>query len=733
MKAAPLQSSFNGGEISQLIAARSDVAKYGNACERMENFIATVQGPAISRPGFRFVSEVKASANRTWLMPFVFSEDQVYLLEFGHLYIRFYYARGQVLSGGSPYEIVSPYAASDLVNSDGGFALSFAQSGDQIRICHPNYEPRLLSRLGPTSWTLAVVAFNPPPFKSQNTTATTISASAKTGSVTLTASAALFAATDVGRWVYLQEKDVRDIKLWESGVAGIVIGDLRRSGQFNYRALTAGTTGTVKPTHTDGAVYDGNTGVQWQYEDAGFGWAKITGYTDTTHVTATVVSQLPDGAVGAKATTRWAFSAWGAVDGYPAAVTFFRGRCVYGWDQSLAFSVSDDYDNFGFTVGGIVTADSGFQRDLSSGRVNTVKWLAADDVLWVGTEGDEWVVAEATTTDPFGPTNAKASTRTTHGSIAVQPVQVVGETLFVQKAGRKVRALSLDMLSGKGVAPDLTAFAPHIASTGIVQLAYQQEPWSIVWCLRSDGVLAAATFAREQNVLGWHRHTFSDGFVECIATIPAPDQSRDDLWAIVRYTISGVTRRYVCYMGVEDDETGSLDQTDWCYSDQLLTYSGAPATTISGLSHLEGKTVWVLADGASHPSRVVSGGAITLQRAASKVQVGLPCVGVVTTTAMEPGAPDGSSFGDTKRAHKVVVRVLRSLGGTVGPDVANQQDLQQRDKSVPLGEGPPPFSGDIPVDFNGGYSTTLKVTVVKDSPRPLTVVAIAPKLSLATR
>jgi hypothetical protein len=732
-RAAPLQSSFNGGEISQLIAARSDVAKYGNACEVMENFIPTIQGPAIARPGFPFVAEVKDSGDRTWLVKFIFSEDQAYMLEFGDLYVRFYYGREQVITGPStPYEIVSPWPASALTNSEGGFALAFAQSGDEIRLCHPSYAPYLLSRLGPTNWTLTKVAFAPPPFKKNNTTDVTMVASGKTGVVDIDASVATFTSSDVGRWLYLQEKDVRDIPLWEAG-ATVSVNDKRRSGQFNYTAMTAGTTGTTKPTHTVGTQYDGDAGVKWRYDDAGFGWAEITGYYSTTKVSANVGSQIPDGASGANATTRWAFSAWSAADGYPTAPAFFRGRCVYAWGQSLAFSVSDDYDNFAYTVQGVVTADAGFQRDLASGRVNTIRWLSPADVLFVGTEGDEWVITEATTTEPLSPANAKASPRTYHGSAQVQPVQVGNETIFVQKSGKKVRALSLDGLTDKGAAPDLTAFAPHITQPRITQMAYQQEPWSVVWGVRSDGQLIGATFSREQDVLAMHRHTFEGGIVECIETLPAPDLSRDDLWAIVRYTVDGATRRYVCYLGVEDDESGSVAQEDWCYSDQLLTYDGAPNDTISGLDHLEGMTVWVLADGTNHPNRVVTSGAITLTREASKVQIGLPCVATLQTTAMEPGAPTGSSFGDTKRAQKVVVRVLRSLGGSVGPDADHLQDMQQRPLTTPMGSGPAPFSGDVVVDFDGGYATRLQVMVRKDSPRPLTVVAIAPKLSLAER
>ena len=216
MRASSIQTAFNGGELSPLIAGRVDVAKYSNGCKRLENFLPTVQGPAIARPGTIFVAEVKNSANRTWLVRFEFSVEESYILEFGNLYIRFYTNRAQVLSGPA-YEIASPYTAASLTNTDGTLALRYAQTGDTVYLTHPDYPPQLLSRIAPTNWTIAAVAFSPPPFAALNTTATTIYASAATGSVTLQASANIFSAGMVGEYVYLGEKDVRDTPLWEPG------------------------------------------------------------------------------------------------------------------------------------------------------------------------------------------------------------------------------------------------------------------------------------------------------------------------------------------------------------------------------------------------------------------------------------------------------------------------------------------------------------------------------------
>ncbi|MFZ9585763.1 MAG: hypothetical protein ACO280_12530, partial [Pseudohongiellaceae bacterium] len=219
------QHAWNGGELGPLLHGRQDVAKYTNGCERMENFLPTIQGPAICRPGFVYVTEVKTSAERTWLVRFEFSVEQAYQLEFGDRYIRFYTNRGQVqVSGvsaysgataytvgdlvsngginyyckadttgnappnatywhplsGTIYEIPTPYLVADLTRSDGTFALRFVQTGDVLYLAHEDYFPRKLSRFAATRWTLGTVDFAPPPFAPENTTATTIYANATT-------------------------------------------------------------------------------------------------------------------------------------------------------------------------------------------------------------------------------------------------------------------------------------------------------------------------------------------------------------------------------------------------------------------------------------------------------------------------------------------------------------------------------------------------------------------------
>jgi hypothetical protein len=770
-KHSPLITSFNGGELSEFLAGRPDVAKYANGCRTMENFIPMVEGPAFTRPGVRHVTEVKDSGDRTWLVRFEFSVADSYIMEFGDGYIRFYTDHGQVqVSGvtaynggtaytpgdlassggvnyyckvastgnappnttywhaltGAIYEIPSPYTAALLTNDDGTLALRYAQTGDVVYITCPSRRPRKLSRFGATDWVLSEIEFSPPPFQPLNATATTMYASAATGSVTLTASAAAFSATNVGDVVYLGEKNVRDNALWQTAVA-VTAGDERRSDGKNYVALTSGTTGNVKPTHSSGAEFDGDPGVQWEYADAGYGYAKITAYTDTTHVTATVVSPIPTGAIGSgNASTRWALDAWTLDDGLPTSVTFFRERLVFARDSTLWFSVTADFENFAYDISGQVTADAGFDRTISSDRVNTIRWLSPDDILLVGTMGDEWACNKATTSDPFGPNNCEIKRQSTYGSSQVMPQRVGNVTLFVQRAGRKVRAMEFRFERDGFQSDNICAFHRSVTTTGIVDMAYQQEPHSIVWACRTDGELVACTFDREQDVVAWHRHPITDAIVECVECIPSPNGGRDDLWVIARFTIDGETKRYVGYLTEEAD--AETAQEDWFYVDFGATYDGAAATTISGLGHLEGKEVWVLVDGARHPNRTVTSGAITLQLAGSVVQVGLPSPGTLETMDIEAGSASGTSQGKIKRAPVVTVRVLNSLGGTAGPDADHLEEIRYRYPSMAMGSAPPPFTGDLEVEWPADYDLHNRIMVVKDRPMPLTVIALMPQV-----
>ena len=776
-KAAPIQSSFNAGELSPTLEGRVDLQKYGSGCKKLQNFIPLVQGPARRRSGTYFVEEVKDSADRTWLIPFEFSETQAYVLELGDQYIRFYTNYGQVLAGtvsawatstayvvgdlrsnggtkyyctedhtsgtfatdlaagkwyaltGDVYEIPTPYTLSDLTSSNGTIRLRWVQSADVVYIVHPNHPPKKLSRFGATRWTLTNIDFLGGPFEDIDPdSAITVYASAETGSVTLTASANLFVASDVGSLFLMEQKSLDGIPQWEVNKT-IAAADRRRSDGKTYEALTAGTTGTVKPIHSTGAVYDGDPGVQWQFRDPGYGWVKITGYTNATTVTATVVSRLPSGAVGSgNATNRWAFGKWSVGRGWPSQIAFFRERLCFATNQDIDLSVAGDYENFSDRDdGGQVVADQAISIEVASGQVNKVEWLAPSDGLLIGTAGAEFVLGEVTTDQPLGPDNVKITQQSTYGSRSVLPLQVGESVLFIQRAGQKLRELTYDFGQNGFKSSDLTVLAEHITFGGVTSMAYQQEPHSIIWLVKANGELLGFTFNREQDVLGWHRHILGgDGIVESVATIPSPFGDQDDLWMIVRRTIDGVTKRYIEYLWIDFDEDSSVE--DAFFVDSGLTYDGSPVTTLSGLSHLEGEEVAILADGSTHPNRTVDSGSITLQRSASVIHVGLPYDSILQTMRPEAGSRDGTAQGKTKRITDVIIRFLATLGAKAGPDENTLDEIQFRRGSDPMDAPPPVFTGDKEVEWPNGYDTDGFVVIKQEQPLPMTVVAIMPQL-----
>lgn len=809
-KVAPIRSSFNAGELSPLLDGRVDVAKYQSGCTILENFIPAVQGPAVRRPGTKFVAEVKNSANRTWLHKFEFSNTQAYVLEFGDGYVRFFtqngslqfaapsawsavtaYTIGDLVSysganyyckvantnvlptntgfwhalTGTTYEVPSPYSAADLITADGTFGLSVAQTGDIIYIAHPSYAPRKLVRYSNTRWTLEQVNLKNGPFKTENTTkTTTVYASANTGTVTLTASSAVFSAAMVGSLFYMEPADLSSVKPWLPGQEfkhpTSPFGEKRRSDGKTYSCATTGaaTTGKVwrtggdKPIHTYGTQADGDynakdgtnierEGLDWTYVDSGYGILKIVTYTSATSVTATVQTDwtLPAGVVGAgNATWRWALASFSGVEGYPSKVSLFRERLTFAKGQTLYFSCSGDYENFAATDdSGLIVDDRAIQATISSDTVNPIQWLASTQALLIGTSSAEFSCAENATSEPFAPGNVKIEQQSGEGSRSVEPSKVGSSVLMTQASGRRLHEVAYSFNQNGWSTADLTVLSEHVTKSGVIDTDWHRSPYKVLWAVRADGLLLGFTFNKEQDVVGWHRHpvggSFSGGaaVVETVACIPAYDRTRDELWMITKRTINGQTKRYVEYLS-EEFESGDV-QADAFYVDCGATYSGSPATVISGLSYLEGQTVAVLADGAAHPDEVVTGGSITLEIAASKVHVGLPYVSTLQTTRIDAGGGDGTAQGKTKRIAKVAVRLHNTLGGYVGPDADNLDEMLFRDPSVPMGSPPSLYSGDVIMDFPGDYDLDGRIMIRQTQPFPMTVVALVPFMTTYDR
>ncbi len=293
--------------------------------------------------------------------------------------------------------------------------------------------------------------------------------------------------------------------------------------------------------------------------------------------------------------------------------------------------------------------------------------------------------------------------------------------LFLERGGLKIRELSYDFDQDKYVSPDLTILAEHITGDGIVEMDFTITPFPIMWAVRTDGSIAGLTYDRAQNLVAWHKHV-TDGSFESVAVIPG--QTEDELWAIVNRTISGSTVRYIERMNPTFDETVL---TNAFFVDSGLTYSFNPATTaVTGLSHLEGETVQVLADGVVLGDEVVSSGAITIDSAATDVHVGLTYTSILQTMRPELTDASGSTQGRKKRINEIVLRL--------------KDAKQYKYGSTPIGTlkeftHTSLFSGDTvpPLPFVMGNSEEGYVTVVVDEPLPMTLISIIPEINIPER
>ncbi len=428
-----------------------------------------------------------------------------------------------------------------------------------------------------------------------------------------------------------------------------------------------------------------------------------------------------------------------STNNYPSSVTFFEERLVFAGTnaapQKLFFSKSGDFENM--TTG--TNADDGMTFTIGSDQVNAIKYIKGLRTLLIGTVGGEFVATASSSAEPITPTNIQIKRQAGYGTSDVDALLAGNRILFVQRAGKKVRELVFDFDSDGYVAPDLTLLAEHVSGTGVgtgfTNWTYQQEPDSIVWVVRSDGVLTGMTYQRSENVVAWHRHILGGAFstgnavVESVAAISnstAASKGEDSLYMIVKRTINGGTKRYVEIMQPFDFAD---DIEDAWFLDSALSYSGGATTSLSGLDHLEGQTVTILANGSTHADKTVSSGAITLDRSVTKAIVGLNYTSTLQTMRIESGSADGSSQGKVKRIQEITARFFQTVGGQIGSTSTNTDIIPFRDSSMDMDTAVELFTGDKQIEFNADYETDGFIFIKQTQPLPMTVTALYPQLN----
>jgi hypothetical protein len=746
-KVSPIQTNFTAGELSPQLEGRVDVSRYFNAVSSMENFLIAPYGGADRRPGSQYVAPAKFPDKKCRLIPFEFSTEQTYILEFGHLYIRFFRDEGTVTeaaktitgatnadpvnltitahgysvgdeiiiddtmtgmtelngkrfrvdtvpgannitiedldgvtvdgtgfgvyaAGGTAskvYEIVSPYTEDQL------FDIQHAQSADVLYTVHIDVQQQKLERFGDTNWTISAIDTVGGPYQPVNLDDTlTLTPSATTGTITVTASSPVFNADMVG---------------------GLIrIGGLVSSVQ---------------------------------------GYVKITVFGSTTSVTAVVQETLD----GTGATDDWSLGSFSDDAGYPTTVAFHEQRLWYGATklepQTVFGSVTLEFENF--TPGSDDT--SGLDYQIATEQVNAIRWISSGRGLAIGTTGGAFILSTGSDFTPITPTNVQVRRETNFGSELIGS-QVIGNfQYYVQRGGRKIREFAYAFDIDRHKSTDQTLLAEHITESTIVNMDYQQSPSSILWCVRADGEIATLTRQIDQEVTGWCRQiagatVAGDSLYESVATIPVGEDNQ--VWVSVKRTVNSVVRRHVEFLKPLDFGT---DQADAFYVDSGLTYEGVATDTLTGLDHLEGETVTVLSEGAVLRDVTVTNGSITLLPTGittTKAHVGLKYLSELEGLRIEGGSRTGTGQGKIKRIYEITFRFYRTGGGEFGTR-DNTDVIQFRTSANPMNQPVPLFTGDKRLPYPKGYDRDAKVYIKQEQPLPMTVLAIMPKMEVFDR
>ncbi len=451
------------------------------------------------------------------------------------------------------------------------------------------------------------------------------------------------------------------------------------------------------------------------------GIVEITSVTSSTVAIGTVVKTIGS----TDATYKWSEGSWSNFRGWPQTSSFFEDRLMFGGNtaqpDTIWGSVTSQYDDM---TAGADDSDAVIFT-LSSRQVNVIEWMVGKDKLLIGTSGAEWTIAGGTD-EPLTPSNVIAKQHSTYGSANLQANLANESVLFFQRGAEKMRELAYNWELDSYVAPDMTILANAVTNTGITDTAFQRTPNSILWTTRTDGEMPIFSYERAENITAWSRMitqtnlagTLTDSDIESVAVINGSPE--DEVWVIVERTIGGSTVRYVEQFQPRDFG----DSTDAFFVDAGVTYDSTASSTMTGLDHLNGQTVHVLADGVEFDTEVVAGGAITLSldnvtTTASTVQMGL--VYEVQLRTMPLSFVGGQTIqGKIKKISEVISRWHKSGDFSIGKNIDNLQVYSITNQTSDIDKK----------TFSPGWDRNGFVFVYQKSPEPFTLQSIGIEFNL---
>ena len=686
---------------------------------------------------------------RSFLFAFKYNHKETFIIEFSHLKIRILSGKN---NGEVIYQLDAPYKYVDLWDKEELCCkIQTIQNCDILYIFNEEYPVMMLKRYGNNDWRLEELELKNGPFEAMNTDGIVINCSDVSGNVELHASSDVFKETDVNRLIRLRVFD-DDTKNWSANIS-VKINDIYVSDNKYYQALNEGNTGNIKPVHGEGYRSDGN--IKWKYLHDGFGVAKICEYINSKEVKANVLSRLPEALKDG--TKCWEFGIIHAGGKYPKAGVFFRNRLALLINTSngpiVCLSFNGDYNNFADMEYGEVTAETAISVPVLSNEFNEGKWLYAGSSLFVGTGSGEFYIDAMTSSNPMSNDNVKISQISSIGSKGIAPIGIGKHIFFIDKYGLSLRDLVYNYYNDGYDQFDISILAKHLFQSRVIGMSYQEVPDKILWCLVNDGNLIAITFSDEQNICALSRHDFS-GRVESLTVIPNFDKCNDELWLEVCRVVDSNNNRSIerVEQGMPLVWSESIYQSDRMssrkeleceyvkynamYLDGAVLFereNGDECEEISNLSHLEGLSVSVFADGGYIGNQMVVGGKIKISKNFARVLVGLPIVSQFIPQRTYVQLENSNGLGCKQRINHVLLMLYMSGGGEIGMDEATLQNILYRRTDYEQNKVVNLFSGIKEVLFNGATNYTesgADIFIQNKSPFPMNILAIVPYMDI---
>ena len=652
--------------------------------------------------------------------------------------------------------LTTPYTTNDLQ------LIRTEQSADVVYIACSGYQQRKVERRGTYSWSIVEYKSDTGPFNFNSDTSVSITPSALRGNTTLTASRPLFKSTHVGALFELTHTgqngsgslsaaDTYSTTIRVTGVdAGRVFGinisgtwvgtltlqrsfDSETSGFTDVKTWTGNTTETYDDTLDNSVVWyrlgfkpaaytSGTAVILLGFAGGtGTGICRVLSYTSSTSVDVEVLNDFSN----ATATFEWREGSWSSRRGWPTSVALHEGRLWWAGNDRFWGSGSDDYTDFDDNQEGDAAP---IDRTIGQGPIATINWLVSTERLIAGADASCLQAKSSSFDEPLTPTNFNLKAFSTQGSARLSAAKVDNRILFVQASNRRIYQVVFDINIQSYATKDMTRLNEEIGMPGFVDIAVQRQPDTAIHFVRDDGKVAVLLFDQDDGVEAWWT-VETDGEVEAAYVLPG--SLEDSVYYVVKRTIGGVTKRYhEKWSRLDECVGGTLNKQ----ADSFITYTGSATSSITGLSHLEGESVVVWADGTDLSSGVgsdqttytVSGGSITLGQTVTNAVVGLPYTASFKSAKLAYAAQQGTALTQKKRLdHLGLILADTHAKGLYYGDAEDRLDPMPE---VEQAEDIDPdriwdvYDQDM-ISLSGVWDTDSRLYLQGYAPRPVTVLA----------